>query len=100
MDRRERDADSVALAERAPPEEGVVPALAWKTRPGGRFRSLAPAGFRLGGMNVPVEGFEAGGPPACWDLSDLRGERLTLEILDRSSARWGFVTVRGLALVR
>lgn len=34
-----------------------------------------------------------------WRLDDLRGQRLRLEVVDDSTARWGFVTVRGLELI-
>lgn len=37
---------------------------------------------------------------ARWTIDEFRGQRLRVEITDDSSARWGFVTVRKLELVR
>lgn len=59
-DRKDWDADSVAFAKLAPLPRTSVPVLEWATREGGRFLPLAPKGFALGGMNVPVEGFAVG----------------------------------------
>lgn len=59
LDRREQDADSVAMAPRAFPAAGL-PVLTWHTREGGRFHVLAPKDVPLAGMNVPVEGIVIG----------------------------------------
>jgi hypothetical protein len=59
LDRRDWDADSVAWTTAAR-EQGGVPALQWLVQPGNRFLPLAPAGMRLGGMDVPVEGITVG----------------------------------------
>jgi hypothetical protein len=37
--------------------------------------------------------------PFRWRLDELRGEKVRLQIVDASTAPWGFVCVRGLELV-
>ncbi|HEX6812822.1 MAG TPA: DUF4185 domain-containing protein [Planctomycetota bacterium] len=60
LDRRDWDADSLASTALAPRAEGTVPALQWLVQPGNRFLPLSPAGLRLPGMDVPVEGIVVG----------------------------------------
>jgi len=33
-----------------------------------------------------------------WDVAPLRGEVVTLEIVDKSTSPWGFIGVQGFAL--
>src|SRR5690349_17943888 len=83
IDGKERNDDSVATIRRAPLPEVGLPRLAWAKRENGRFLPLAPAGVRLGGMNVPVEGLAVGAKTyvffdAGWDDKAKRHRRSLL----------------------
>jgi hypothetical protein len=56
IDRKDWDADSVALARTDELPRAGLPILEWLKQPDGRFLQLAPRGMKLGGMDVPVEG--------------------------------------------
>ncbi|MBI5363787.1 MAG: DUF4185 domain-containing protein [Planctomycetes bacterium] len=60
LDRKDWDADSVALGRLAALGTKGLDPLTWLTRDGKRFLELAPKATQLGGMNVPVEGFAVG----------------------------------------